>query len=431
MSLSETLAYIHNIKWQGSKPGLRRTKELLKALGNPEKQLKFVHIAGTNGKGSTSVCIASVLTKAGYTTGLYTSPFVECFNERMQVDGENISDDELEKMTNEIRPFADAMTDSPTEFELITALAMKYFLYKKCDIVVLEVGMGGRLDSTNVIETPELAVITSIGYDHVKELGPKLSDIAGEKAGIIKENSDVLIYGGLPEVEKIFETVSVKKKAKLHKTDFSRIIKQDLTLDGINIIINPYDEFLFPLIGAYQPYNAALAVTALEILRDKGFTVSNDDIIRGLSSVKWAGRFEILGRNPIFILDGSHNPQGMEATAQSLRMYFGDKKITFIIGVMADKDVEAMMGHIAPIAKRLITVKPHNPRAMDSGELAERVKHFGVPTVNCGVAGKGVGEALHQSGCDDIICALGSLYFSTEIRTAYKHNICHNNDIVL
>ena len=171
MSYEATLQYIHSVKWQGSKPGLSRTQELLKALGNPEKSLKFVHVAGTNGKGSTCACIASVLQKAGYRTGLYTSPFITRFNERMQVDGTFITDEELETLTEEIRPYADQMADPPTEFELITALGMKYFLYKQCDIVVLEVGLGGELDSTNVIDTPEIAVITAIGLDHMKELG--------------------------------------------------------------------------------------------------------------------------------------------------------------------------------------------------------------------------------------------------------------------
>ena len=424
MSLSETLAYIHNVKWQGSKPGLQRTRELLSKLGNPEKQLKFVHVAGTNGKGSTSICIATILEKAGYTTGLYTSPFVECFNERMQVNGENISDDELIRMTDEIRPYADAMEDSPTEFELITALAMNYFLYKKCDIVVLEVGMGGRLDSTNVIPAPELAVITSIGYDHVKELGPRLCDIAREKAGIIKKGGEVLVYGGDADIENVFESIAAEQGARLYKADFKRIEKQEISLDGIKLKIKPYDEVLFPLIGAYQPYNATLAITALELLRAKGYKIRDDEITSAISSVKWPGRFEVLGRSPVFILDGSHNPQGMEATAKSLKMHFGDKKITFIVGVMADKDVDSMMAHIAPCAKMFITVKPDNPRAMDSGELAERLKHFGVPVMNCAVAEKGVSEALRLSGNNDIICALGSLYFSAEVRFAYNHNIC-------
>ncbi|MCL2427144.1 MAG: bifunctional folylpolyglutamate synthase/dihydrofolate synthase [Oscillospiraceae bacterium] len=419
MGINETLEYIHSVKWQGSKPGLERTQELLKALGNPEKKLKFVHVAGTNGKGSTSICIASVLKEAGYRTGLFISPYIMKFNERMQVNGEYITDEELVELTDEIRPFADVMVDSPTEFELVTALAMQYFLKKECDIVVLEVGMGGRMDSTNVIETPELAVITSIGYDHVAELGPTISDIAGEKAGIIKSNGDVLVYGGEDEVEAVFNTVANERGAKLRKVDFSRILSREFSLEGVNIDVKPYGNIMLPLAGAYQPYNATLATTALELLRDKGYKITDADIVKGMESVSWPGRFEILGRNPTFILDGSHNPQGMEATAESLRSHFADKKIIFVVGVMADKDIDAMMAHVAPLAKVFITVKPNHERAMESTALAERLKHFGVPTIDCDLVKSGIAEALNIAEESDVICALGSLYFSSEVREAY------------
>jgi len=425
MGIKETLEYIHNVKWQGSKPGLERTQELLKALGNPEKKLKFVHVAGTNGKGSTSACIASVLKEAGYKTGLFISPYIVCFNERMQVNGEYISDNELEKLTEEVRPFADAMEDSPTEFELVTAIAMLFFMYKECDIVVLEVGLGGRLDSTNIIETPELAIITAIGYDHVKELGPTLCDIAREKAGIIKRDGDVLVYGGDNDVVSVFEKTAIERGARLHKTDFSRIKNKEFTLDHIKLNFEPYNEILLPLIGTYQPKNAALAITALEILRSKGYNISDDNIIRGIEAVKWPGRFEVLGREPEFILDGSHNPQGMEATADSLRQYFftpsdpDQQKIVFIFGVMADKEIDAMIAHIIPLAKIFLTVRPDSPRAMDSQVLADKLKRFGVPVTDCGTVGKGVSEALKAAGERGIICALGSLYFSAEVRMAY------------
>jgi len=420
MGINETLEYIHSVKWQGSKPGLERTQELLRLLGNPEKKLKFVHVAGTNGKGSTSVCIASVLKEAGYKTGLFISPYIIKFNERMQVNGEYISDNELVELTDEIRPFADAMVDSPTEFELVTALAMQYFLKNECDIVVLEVGMGGRMDSTNVIETPELAVITSIGYDHVAELGPTISDIAGEKAGIIKSDGDVLIYGGEDAVEAVFNKVASDRGARLQKVDFSRILSREFSLEGVNIDVKPYGKIMLPLAGAYQPYNATLAITALELLRNKGYKISDANIIKGMESVKWPGRFEILGRNPTFILDGSHNPQGMEATAESLRSHFADKKIIFVVGVMADKDIDAMMAHVAPFAKVFITVKPDHERAMESAALAEKLKCFGTPTIDSSTVKSGITEALKMADENDVVCALGSLYFSSEVREAYN-----------
>ena len=420
MGITETLDYIHNVKWQGSKPGLERTRELLKAIGNPEKKLKFVHVAGTNGKGSTSACMASVLSEAGYKTGLFISPYILCFNERIQINGVFITDNELEYLVDEIRPFADKMDDSPTEFEIITALAMLHFSQKMCDIVVLEVGMGGRLDSTNVIETPELAVITAIGFDHVKELGPTLKDIAGEKAGIIKNGGDVLVYGGDTGVEEVFSRAAAEREARLQKVDFSRITKQELSTGCIKFGFKPYDDINLPLVGSYQPYNAALAVTALEILRDKGYKISDDNIKDGLESVRWPGRFEVLGNKPVFILDGSHNPQGIKATAESLLCHFGDSKIIFVVGVSADKDVEKMMAFIAPIAKCFYTVKSNHIRAMCPQELAKKIKRFGVPVTDCGTVGNGVSEALSLAGEGDVICALGSLFISAEAREAYR-----------
>ena len=204
MTYEEALSYIHSVNWQGSKLGLERTQELLERLGNPEKKLKFIHIAGTNGKGSTAAMLASIMEKAGYRVGLYTSPFIDRFNERMQVNHQQIPDQTLANLTEYIRPFADAMDDSPTEFELITALAMEYFLREKCEIVVLEVGMGGALDSTNVIESPEAAVIAAMGLDHVRELGPTMADIARAKAGIIKPGCGVVSYGGNSEADQGF-----------------------------------------------------------------------------------------------------------------------------------------------------------------------------------------------------------------------------------
>jgi len=419
MGIKETLEYIHAVRWQGSKPGLSRTQELLRRLGNPEKKLKFVHVAGTNGKGSTSACIANVLTKADYKTGLYISPYIVCFNERMQINGEYISDENLEAMVGIVRPHADAMEDSPTEFELITALAMNYFHSQNCDIVVLEVGMGGRLDSTNVIETPELAVITAIGYDHVKELGPTISNIAFEKAGIIKSGGDVLVYRGEPQVEEVFEKVAAERGARLTKVDFSRIKQQEFSLSGTTIDFSPYGKISLSLAGAYQPKNAAVAITALEMLRNKGYKISDEDIIAGIGTVKWPGRFEILGQDPVFILDGAHNPQGAEAAIESLRTYFGERKFIFLMGVMADKDLDQIVSKIAPSAKTFFAVSPDYKRAMDAHTLAEKLSKYGVPTTACESVSSGVEKALELAEDSDIICALGSLYFSGEVKGAY------------
>ena len=422
VGIAETLEYISSVKWRGSKPGLERTRALLSALGNPEQSLKFVHIAGTNGKGTTAACIAAVLQRAGYRTGLYTSPFTLCFNERIQLNGEHISDDELERLTDEMRPVADAMEDPPTEFEMITALAMRYFLRHSSDIVVLEVGMGGELDSTNVIGVPEVAVITLIGYDHVAELGPGIGDIASAKAGIIKRGGDVVIYGGEREVEAVFERVSEERGARLGRADFSRITGQEFSLEATRLDIAPYGQVNLPLVGAYQPKNALLAITALEVLRKKGYAISDEDVVGGLESVQWPGRFEVLGRAPVFILDGAHNPQGAQATADSLRRHFGERKIVFVFGALADKDVDAMIGVIAPLAEAFYVVRPFSDRAMGVRELAERLSGRGMPVFACETVGCGVAQAIERAGEGGVVCALGSLYFSAGIRAAYRDN---------
>lgn len=223
MNYEQAMEYIHAVQWAGHKPGLTRTRTLLAALGDPHKQLRFVHVAGTNGKGSTAAMMASCLQAAGYRVGLYTSPFINRFNERIQINGVQIPDEELVKLVEQVKPAADAMEDVPTEFEIITALGMLYFAQQKCEIVVLEVGLGGTLDSTNVIDAPECAVITALGMDHVKELGPTLADIAAAKAGIIKEECPVVSYGGVPEADIVIRRVAAEKHAELTEVDFSRL----------------------------------------------------------------------------------------------------------------------------------------------------------------------------------------------------------------
>ncbi|MDR1328590.1 MAG: bifunctional folylpolyglutamate synthase/dihydrofolate synthase [Oscillospiraceae bacterium] len=419
MSVESALEYIHSVKWQGAKPGLERTRELLGKLGNPEKALKFIHVAGTNGKGSTSAMIASALRAAGYKTGLYTSPYILRFNERMQINGEPISDGELEEMTELIRSPADSMTDSPTEFELITALAMLYFKRADCDAVVLEAGLGGELDSTNVIATPELAVITAMGLDHTAELGETLTEIASAKAGIIKPGGEAVVYGAEPEALRVFEKRCRDVGAALTRTDFSRLRVKRLSLDGAEFDFAPLRDVRIPLAGTYQPKNAALAITALEALRRRGYKISDEDILNGLACVKWPGRFEVLCRDPVFIVDGAHNPHGIAAAADSIKELFAGK-LVFLVGVMADKDVRAMAEAIAPLARAFVAVAPPNPRAMKASELAGLLAEYGVPAEACGSVRDGAGRAMKLAGAGGAVAALGSLYFSADVRDAVK-----------
>ena len=418
MNYEQALEYIHAVQWAGHKPGLSRTRTLLAALGDPQRQLRFVHIAGTNGKGSTAAMMASCLRKAGYRVGLYTSPFINRFNERIQVDGQQIGDQELVELVEKVRPAAEAMTDVPTEFEIITALGMLYFAQKQCDVVVLEVGLGGTLDSTNVIDRPECAVITALGMDHVKELGPTLADIAAAKAGIIKEGCPVVSYGGVPEADAVIRRVAAEKHAQLTEVDFGRLQVDGGDLDRVTFDFDGLDRVRLPLIGSYQPRNAALAITALRVMREKGWNIPESAIRAGLETVQWAGRFELLRHHPAFVLDGSHNSHGMTATVQSLRDRFPGQKFVFLVSIMADKDVDKMLELLAPLAVRFVTVAAHTPRAMPAQTLAEHIRRYGctaeaAPTIEAGV------KRAVELGGEGPVCALGTLYFSGDVRRAF------------
>ena len=418
MTYTQALDYIHHVTWRGSRLGLERTRELLERMGNPQNKLKFIHVAGTNGKGSTCAMLAHTLALAGYRTGLYISPFINRFNERMQINGKSIDDAELADITKYVRPFADAMADHPTEFELITAIAIEYFARSKTDIVVFEVGMGGMLDSTNVINTPELAIITNIGLDHTRELGPAITDIARAKAGIIKPGGDVLIYDQNPEADAVFAAICQEQGAKLRVTDHSRIQNISVSLDDLSFDCEPYGQLHCSLVGSYQTKNVVVAITALEILREKGWRISDQNLKDGLSGVRWPARFEVLGRNPIFVADGGHNPQGVAAVAESLRLHFPDQKITFLLGVMADKDVAHMIESIGPIAREFIAVTPNNPRAMTAAELAGLLKQLGFVATVCDSVEQGVIVAKDRAGKDGVVCALGSLYMLGDVLSA-------------
>lgn len=422
MTYEEALSYIHSICWKGSKLGLDRTRELLGKLDDPQKELKFIHIAGTNGKGSTAAMLSSILEEAGYRVGLYTSPFINRFNERMQVNHQPIPDEELAALTEYVRPHADAMADSPTEFELITALAMVWFARQKCDIVVLEVGMGGELDSTNIIDVPEAAVIAAMGLDHVKELGPTMADIARAKAGIIKEGGRVVSYGGNPEADEVIAAVCRARNASLCQPDFSAIVPGDFSLEGQTFSYKGWRGLRIPLVGAYQMNNAAVVLETVEVLRQRGWSVSDEAVRKGLADTRWPARFEVLRRDPVFIVDGGHNPHGIRATAESLSRLFPGRKITFVTGVMADKDVEHILGLIVPLAEQFFTVRPDNPRAMDAGELAARIEAMGAKATACASVRDGVDRAIQAEGPHGVACALGSLYMSGEVRSCFGKN---------
>ena len=284
--------------------------------------------------------------------------------------------------------------------------------------MVLEVGLGGTLDSTNVIEKPACAVITALGMDHVKELGPTLADIAAAKAGIIKPGCPVVSYGGAPEADAVLRRVAAQQHAPFTEVDFAKLQITGGNLDAVTFSFDGLDGVRLPLIGSYQPRNAALAITALRVLRQQGWNIPESAIRTGLEQVSWPGRFELLRHSPAFVLDGSHNAHGMRATVQSLKDRFPGQKFVFLVSVMADKDVDEMLALLAPLAERFVTVTAHNPRAMPAQTLAEHIRAYGCTAEAADSIETGVARAQELGG-EGPVCALGTLYFSGDVRQAF------------
>ena len=418
MNAIEAIEYIHSVCWKGSIPGLGRTQELLSKMGNPEKKLKFVHIAGTDGKGSTAAMTASILQQAGYKVGLYTSPYIYRFHERMQVNGVQISDEDLAAVTEYVQPFAQSMAESPTEFELVCCIAFEYFLRKNCDIVVLEVGMGGAFDATNVIEAPEVAVITNIGLDHTDFLGNTLEEIAATKAGIFKEGGNAVIYRGTPGVEKVFEDICAERNVSLRKADFDSLNLLSHGLEGQTFDCGARKALALPLLGIHQLKNAAVVLSVIDTLIDKGWNITEENIREGMRTVSWPGRFDIVGREPLFIIDGGHNPQCIEALVVNIRDYLTDKKVIALTGVLADKDYADMYKPVMPYVREFVCVTPPNPRKLEAAELAKHLQGVGAKATACASIEEGVRTARALAGHEGVVLCFGSLYTIGSIKEA-------------
>ncbi len=418
MTLEEALHYIHEVCWKGSVPGLERISALCEALGHPERKCKYIHVAGTNGKGSTCAMLASILQKAGYRTGLYTSPYIVRFNERIQVDGEMISDEDICALTEYVKPFAESIFERPTEFELVTAIGFEYFARRQCDIVVCEVGMGGEFDATNVILPPEAAVLCNIGLDHTEILGDTLEKIAATKAGVIKPGCDAVIYREKPSVEKVFEDRCRALGVPLHKADFDSIRLLRHSLEGQTFSCGRFKELKLPLLGEHQLHNAAVVLCTADVLRARGWNITDAHIREGLACVQWPGRFELMREHPLFIIDGGHNPQCIEALVKNIDDYLAGRPLTVLTGVLGDKDFHCMYQNVVPYAREFITVTPGNPRALDAQKLAEYLQQFGKPVTPCRQVADGVRLAVAHAGADGVVLCYGSLYMIGEVKAA-------------
>ena len=397
MTLDEALYYIHSVCWKGSVPGLTRINALLDKMGHPERKLKFIHVTGTNGKGSTCAMLASMFTKAGYKTGLYTSPYLIRFNERIQIDGVQIPDEDICAITEYIKPLADSIFEQPTEFEMVTALGFEYFARQGCDLVVC-----------------------NIGLDHTEVLGDTLEKIAATKAGIIKPGCDAVIYREKPSVEAVIEARCSEVGAKLHKADFAdiRLLSHDLT--GQVFDWERFKALKLPLLGDHQLHNAAVALTAATVMQQRGWHITDGQIRDGLATVRWPGRFDVRRTDPLFIIDGGHNPQCIQALVKNIQDYLADRPLTILTGVLADKDYTCMYRNVEPYAKEFITITPGNPRALNAHDLAAYLSQFGKPVTACDKVADGVRLAVRHAGTDGVVLCYGSLYMIGEIEAGLQ-----------
>ena len=418
MTINEALEFIHSVSWLGSVPGLERIRELLHRIGDPQKRVPVVHIAGTNGKGSAAASLASVLTTAGYVTGLCTSPYIFRFNERMQCCGHEITNEELCAITEFIKPHAEAMAHPPTEFELVCAITFEYFARKHCDLAVVEVGMGGRLDATNVVEDPLCAVIMNIGLDHTRELGSTVEAIAAEKAGIIKPGCDVVLYAQKPSVMDVIRARCRQENCPLFITEPNALKVLPGGIGRLDFIYRD-KQWSTPLLGAHQAKNAAVVLETVERLRTKGYVIPKEAVHRGLETVRWPARFEIIAEKPWFVVDGGHNPQCAETVADNIHRYFPNMHVVLLTGVLADKDYNSLTDILAPTADCFVTVTPDCPRALPAKDYARHLEKYGKPVSACGSIPEGVAKARALAGKDGVVVAVGSLYMAGPIRDCF------------
>lgn len=428
MNYGETCGYLRSLDSLGSVLGLDSIRELLKRLSDPHNKMKFVHIAGTNGKGSVGAFVTSVLSKAGIRAGRYLSPAVKCPLEIIQCDNRNIHSAKFADIISRIRPICDGMVSDglhhPTRFEIETAAAFVFFAEQKCDIAVVECGMGGLLDATNVIENTECAVITPISKDHIAFLGDTDAEIAVHKAGIIKRGASVVYAAGEYDVNRVIDSKAAECGCPVTAVYQDKI---QWRLDDAGALVMDYGNYsdaVIGLRGIYQTVNAALAMECLEALKARGYNIPKDAVYTGLAKTRWFGRFERLGSSPDFIIDGAHNPAGAAVLAQSLNTYYPNGGLTFIIGFFADKDYPRILEKIMPMAARIFTIStPDNPRTLSAKTLAQYIKKYydvvGVSVTECASVKEAVNAALAYTKPEGVIVAFGSLSHLSLIDDAY------------
>lgn len=428
MNYREAMEYVEDLQQYGSVLGLDGMRELCMRLGNPQDQLKFVHIAGTNGKGSVLAYVSTVLQTAGYKVGRYLSPTIREYRERFQVDGRMVTQVGLCKYLEPVKKAAEAMVAEgfahPTPFEIETAVAFLFFLDKKCDIVVLETGLGGTLDATNVVNTTLVAVFASISMDHMGILGDTQEQIALAKAGIIKDRCYVISAKQSPEVMKILRQAALLRKAKFFTADAARAKNVKYGVTKQHFSYDKYKNLEITMAGQFQIENAVVAVEVIMALAKLGYPVSEDQLRRGLAETKWHGRFEVIGKKPLFIADGAHNEDASLKLVQSIRFYFTNKRIIYIMGVLKDKEYDKVIRNTYELAEHIITVTPPvRERALHAYDLAQAVREYHDSVTVADSVQEAVEIAYLLAGLDKdtVIIAFGSLSYLGELMDVVEH----------
>ncbi len=421
---------IHGFDRFGSVLGLERMKLLLEKLDHPERGLQVIHVAGTNGKGSVCRYLYESLEANGYRVGLYISPYIQRFHERIQFHGRCITDRELETYTSQVIEKADEMVregyDSPTEFEVVTAIAFLYFAAKKVDFAILEVGLGGRGDSTNVVEKPLVSVIASIAYDHMRQLGSTLTQIAGEKAGIIKPGVPVVANVEQREAAAVIARKAYENGCALYDaTKLTCAIREESaagTVFDLEIYGTDYSGVRISMAGRHQAENAKIALMVLENLRKRSkIKVTRKDLYRGMKKARQPGRFEVFGKKPTIVLDGAHNEAGTEALRRTMESCYGGKDVLVVAGMLADKETDKMAEQLVGISHRFIAAQPDNPRKLPAQTLDRLLKQKGAACEVAETAEQAFALAMGREPCPDVVLFAGSLYFIGEIREMLQH----------
>lgn len=419
MNCSQAIEYIHSLEKFGIKPGLERIRALCELLGNPQNGLKIIHVAGTNGKGSTSTMISNILQKSGYNTGLFISPYVTDFRERIQYNGNMIEQRELAECVEKVKAAADILADKnifPTEFEAVTAAAFVYFSKKKCDFVVLEVGLGGKYDSTNIILAPYVSVLTSISLDHTNILGNTVEEIAAEKCGIIKFGGATVVYPFQDEgAMRVIEKACSEKQNKLIVPDMNSLKVVSEKAEGTAAVYKNI-EFILPLTGRHMVYNACTAIEAVKALSRLGIEVSDESIVKGISASAMPARIEIIRNHPLTVLDGGHNEGCALALEAYIKKFLADKRIIAVCSLMSDKDYETYLRIVAPYASTFIATEAPVPRALSANDLASCASSYCNNTNPVANPHKAVSAAYNVAEKDDVVLICGSFYLAGEIR---------------